>query len=289
MPRRGDQASTGRPDFRKLPVSGSPLSTERERDLVVAAEGGDEAARRQLVESFLPAIQGLARRFAVDDRITRIELIQEGIAGLLFATRRYDPTIGTPFWAYASFWVRKAMQDLLAEVTRPVALTDHAVRGLAQIRAARREYVDAHAAEPTTDQLAAATGLGRAQLDSLLAVERTPRGLDEPLGDDEGGGQATVGNTIADPEAEEAYRRVLVEIEVQDLARRLDERETIVLWGHYGLSGPPQSLSQIGEGLGLTAERVRQIEVAALKKLRDAAAESPGSDEGAFEIREPGA
>jgi RNA polymerase primary sigma factor len=213
------------------------------------------------------------------------ELTQEGIAGLLFATRRFDPRIGTPFWAYASFWVRKAMQDLLEEVTRPVVLSDHAVRGLAQIRAARRDYVDAHAAEPSPAQLAVATGFTRTQPESLLAVEQPPRGLDEPLGEDDEEGSATLGDTIADPEAEDAYQHVLDAIEVRDLARRLDEREHTVLWSHYGLGRPSQSLTEIGAGLGLTAERVRQIEAGALKKLRDVAAEPLSA--AALEIREP--
>jgi hypothetical protein len=94
--------------MRRMNDAGSPLSTERERDLVVAAEGGDEEACRQLIQAFLPAIRGLAHRFAASGRVQWSELIQEGIAGLLFATRRYDPHTGTPFWAYASFWVRKA-------------------------------------------------------------------------------------------------------------------------------------------------------------------------------------
>jgi RNA polymerase sigma factor (sigma-70 family) len=244
----------------------------------VAAEGGDEEACRQLIHAFLPAIQGLARRFAGGGRVQRSELMQEGIAGLLFATRRYDPRTGTPFWAYASFWVRKAMQDLLAEVTRPVALSDHAVRGLARIRAARRDYVDAHATDPTADQLAAATGFTRSQVESLLAVERTPRGFDDPLGVDEEGVPATLGETLADPEAEDDYQHVLDEMELSEFARRLDERERTVLWRHYGLGRPPQTLSQIGASLGITAERVRQIEAGALKRLRDAVAEPPDGE-----------
>jgi RNA polymerase primary sigma factor len=243
----------------------------------VAAEGGDEEARRQLVESFLPAIRGLARRFAAGSSVQRNELTQEGIAGLLFATRRYDPRVGTPFWAYASFWVRKAMQDLLAEVTRPVVLSDHAVRGLAQIRATRREHLAAHAAEPTTDELAAATGFTRVQLDSLLAVERTPLRLDELLDPDEGEGQTTLADTIADREAEDEYQHVLDEMEVRDFASHLDKREHTVLWCHYGLDGTAQTLHQIGASLGISAERVRQIEAEALKKLRDAAAQPPGA------------
>jgi RNA polymerase sigma factor (sigma-70 family) len=220
--------------------------------------------------------------------------MQEGIAGLLFATRRYDPRIGTPFWPYASFWVRKAMQDLLAELTRPVALSDHAVRGLAQIRAARRDYVEAHTAEPTADELAAAAGFTRAQLDRLLAVELAPRSFDEPLVVD-AAGPATLSDTLADPNAEDEYQHVLDEMAVRDLAKGLDERERTVLWRHYGLGGAPQTLSEIGASLGLTAERIRQIEAGALRKLRDAAAEPPNTPHGGeppsaprgpFEIRE---
>lgn len=257
------------------------MTAAQERKLVVAAEGGDEEACRQLIQAFLPAIGGLARRFAAGGRVQWSELRQEGIAGLLFATRRYDPRTGTPFWAYASFWVRKAMQDLLAEVTRPVALSDHAVRGLAQIRAARREFVAAHGAEPTADELAAATGFTRVQMESLLAVERMPRGLDDSLGVDEEGVPATLGDTIADPQAEDEYQHVLDEMELREFARRLNERERTVLWRHYGLDRPSQTLSEIGASLGITAERVRQIEAGALKKLRDAVTYSPDEpDEG---------
>jgi RNA polymerase sigma factor (sigma-70 family) len=196
---------------------------------------------------------------------------------LLFAARRYDPRMETPFWGYASFWVRKAMQELVAEVTRPVALSDHAVRGLAQVRAARRDHLQSHGAEPTRAQLAAATGFTSAQLDSLLAIDRPPRSFEEPLGGGEGA-SVTFGETVADPGAEREYEQVLDKMEVQavrGLADQLDERERAVLSGHYGLGRPAQTLSNIGSDLGVTAERVRQIEKQALEKLRQAAAEPP--------------
>jgi RNA polymerase primary sigma factor len=258
-------------------VRRSRLSAEQERQLVVATEGGDEAACRQLVDSFLPAIGGVARRFVAGGRVQRSELMQEGVAALLFAAKRYDPRMETPFWGYASFWVRKAMQELVAELTRPAALSDHAVRGLARVKAAQREHVQAHGAEPTRAELAAATGFTCAQLDSLLAIDRTPRSFEEPLGADEGI-TATVGEMVADPGAEAEYAQVLdnMEIEsVRDLADRLDERERTVLRRHYGLGQPAQTLSTIGAGLGVSAERVRQIENEALGKLREAAARPP--------------
>jgi RNA polymerase primary sigma factor len=266
----------GRAESGRLPVRGSRLSAEQERELVVATEGGDKAACRQLVDAFLPAIGGVARRFDAGGRVQRTELMQEGVAALLFAAKRYDPRMRTPFWGYASFWVRKAMQELVAEMTRPVALSDHAVRGLAQVKGARRDHLQAYGAEPTRADLAAATGFTRAQLDSLLAIDRTPRSFEEPLDANEST-TATFGETVADPGAEQEYEHVLDEMEVQDFADRLDERERTVLWGHYGLGQPPQTLNTIGAGLGLTAERVRQIEADALKKLRKAAAEPPNA------------
>jgi RNA polymerase sigma factor (sigma-70 family) len=258
-------------------VRGSRLSGEQERRLVVATERGDEDACRRLVEAFLPAIGAVARRFEAPGRLPRGELVQEGVAGLLLAAKRYDPGTQTPFWGYASFWVRKAMQELVAEMTRPVALSDHAVRSLAHVRAARRDHVRAHGAEPTGAELSAATGLDRERLDNLLAIEQTPRSLEEPLGAaDEA--TATFGETVADPGAERELERVLDRMELQtlrDLTDRLDERERTVLFGHYGLGRRARTLSGIGSELGLTAERVRQIETTALEKLREAAAEPP--------------
>jgi RNA polymerase primary sigma factor len=254
-------------------VRGSRLSAEQERRLVVATERGDKAACRELVEAFLPAIAAVARRFPADGRVQRGELIQEGVSGLLFAARRYDTGAGTPFWAYASFWVRKAMQELVAELTRPVALSDHAVRGLARVRAARRAHVQAHGSEPTSGELAAATGFTRTQLDDLLAIDRSPQSFEAPLGS---GG--TLADVIADPASEREYEHVLDRLElqgVQAIADRLDERESTVLRGHYGLGQPRQTLSSLGARLGLTGERVRQIEANALEKLRQAAAAPP--------------
>jgi RNA polymerase sigma factor (sigma-70 family) len=258
---------------RNVRVHRSRPSAEEERELVVAVERGDTAACRELVASFLPAIAQVARRFETGGRVQRAELVQEGVAGLLFAARRYDPRLRTPFWGYASFWVRKAMQELVAEVTRPAALSDHAVRSLAQIGAARREHLRAHGTEPTAAQLSAATGFSRVQVDSLLTVDRVPRSLEEPMGADESA-SATFGEMIADPDAESGYERVLDDMQIEvvrRLADGLDEREHTVLWRHYGLGQAPQTLTRIGSDLGLSAERIRQIEERALEKLREAA------------------
>jgi RNA polymerase primary sigma factor len=242
-------------------VAETRLTARQERELVIAAECGDSDACRKLVETFLPAIASLALTFRgalFDQR----ELLQEGVAGLLFAARRYDASLETPFWSYASFWVRKAMQEFVAELARPVSLSDRAVRDLAHLRRAQREYQQLHRTEPSTDELSRATGLTRGQIENLQATDRSPRAVDDPLAAD----------TIADPAAELAYQQVLDELElgyVRDLTEELDERERAVVRAHYGLGEEAQTLSEIGADLGLTAERARQIEVGALRKLRE--------------------
>lgn len=247
------------------------LSPRQERALVVAAGGGDADARRKLVDVFMPAVAGLALGFPAGAAVERQELLQQGVVGLLFAARRYDPERNTPFWAYASFWVRKAMQELVAELARPVSLSDRAVRSLARIRTARNEHLQAHGSEPTAEQLSAATGFTPEKLESLQATERVPRAFEELLGV-ETETSRTVGDTIVDPLAEQAYERVLDTMELRDVravADQLDELERAVIRAHYGLGQPARTLDQIGGGLGLTAERARQIEAGALAKMRD--------------------
>jgi RNA polymerase primary sigma factor len=263
------------------------LTARQERDLVVAAETGDADARRKLVEAFMPAIASLAGGFLSGMGVGHQELVQEGVAGLLVAARRYDADLNTCFWAYASFWIRKAMQELVAELTRPVALSDRAVRALALIRAVRREYTRAHGAEPTNQELSEATGYTPQQLESLQATERRPRHLEERLRPDSDA-PATVGDTIIDPDAEQAYEQVLDDLEIRelrDLADQLSERERAVLRAHYGLGEPSRTLDQIGAGLGLTAERARQIELGALNKLRDAFAQPAPAETGPTGMR----
>jgi RNA polymerase sigma factor (sigma-70 family) len=247
------------------------LTHQRERALVAAAAVGDPAAGSELVEAFLPAISGVAQMYRNVKAVERNELIQEGVVGLLRALRRYDPTLGTPFWGYASWWVRQAMQQLVAEVTRPMVLSDRALRGLARVKAARAAFLQQHSRDPTTDELADAVELTRRQVESLLAIERTPRGLEEPVGG-ETGVAGTLGELIEDPGAQAAFASVLDQFEIEqvrDLTETLADRERRILTDHYGLGGPARTLREIGEDLGVSAERVRQIEERTLARLRD--------------------
>jgi len=150
-------------------IGSDRLTPHQERDLVVAAEAGDSDASRQLVDAFLPAIARLAQRFPGGIGVERQELVQEGVAGLLFAAQRYDFEQKTPFWAYASFWVRKAMQELVAELSRPVCPVGPSRPRSRSDQGGAHEHVRAHRVEPTNEELSRATGFTLAQLGSLQA------------------------------------------------------------------------------------------------------------------------
>jgi RNA polymerase primary sigma factor len=252
-----------------------------ERRLVQAAKDGDLRAREELVEAFLPLIAGVARVYRGSPSITRVELIQEGVVGLLRALERYDPALGVPFWGYATWWVRQAMQQLIAELTQPTVLSDRALRHLARLKRAHGEYLQHHGHEPTGNQLATDTGLTHAQVGELLALERIPQSMDEPVKGAEGD-LGAFGELLADPLAENAYEQLLDHSEIEQiraLLGSLNERERTILRGRYGLDGHEQSLREIGERIGLSAERVRQIENRALGKLRAATERTPATGE----------
>jgi RNA polymerase primary sigma factor len=249
------------------------LTPTRERELVLAAGAGDRAACEELVQTFLPAIAGIARRYRATPGVQRSELLQEGVVGLLQAVKRFDPSVGAPFWTYASWWVRQAMQHLVSELARPTVLSDRAQRALAHVREARRALVQAHGHEPSSAELAVATGFSRRQIDGILAAEHPPRLLSEPV-EITDGAAGTLVEQLADPVSEDEYERVieqLVTVQVRELTVGLDDRERSILHEHYGVGRPARTLREIGTSLGLSAERVRQIEEQALAKLRGAA------------------
>jgi RNA polymerase sigma factor (sigma-70 family) len=221
---------------------------------VLRARAGDPAARAELVEAFMPLIAAAARPYR-NLHVQRVELLQEGVVGLLRALEGFDPARGLPFWAYASWWVRQAMQSLVAELTRPVVLSDRALRSLARLRDAHGEALGESGQEPTHGELAARTGLTREQVDDLMATERPARSLEEPLAGEDGV-VGIFGDLLVDPLAEGEYERVLAALELEELhalLAGLSQRERDVLRARYGLDGEEQSLREVGRRLGAMA------------------------------------
>jgi RNA polymerase primary sigma factor len=246
-----------------------PHASAESKLITDAIEGGDEE-RGRLVAAFEPLIGKIASLYRGVEAVSQAELMQEGVVGLLRALGRYDTEQGTPFWAYASWWVRQAMQQLVAELSRPVVLSDRAFRQLARVRQAER---DGHRSGrvPASGEIARSTGFARERVHSLITADRTPRALDAAVGP--GGDGLRLVDLLADPGAEQAYDRVETRLEMEVVRRLcggLSERERAVLDSHFGLGRPARTLREIGEDLGVTAERVRQIEGAALEKLRRA-------------------
>jgi RNA polymerase primary sigma factor len=250
-----------------------------ERRLVAAARAGDRRAREELVEAFLPLIASVARVYRGSETITRLELMQEGVVGLLRALERYDSERDVPFWGYASWWVRQAMQQLIAELTRPVVLSDRSLRQLSALKRAHHAYLSEHGHEPSAGQLADQTGFSPAQVGDLVALDRVPRSIEEPVSGSDGE-LGAFGELLVDPLAEDAYEQLLDHSEIEQvraLLGGLNDRERMILRGRYGLDGPEQSLRDLGEQIGVSGERVRQIEQRALGKLRSAATRDQAS------------
>jgi RNA polymerase sigma factor (sigma-70 family) len=242
------------------------------RHLVLAAKDGDDHATMRLIAALTPHIRGIARGYRRWATLEDRELMQEGVTGVLRALDRFEPALDTPFWAYATWWVRQGMQRLVAELTGPVVLSDRAMRQLARVKAARREHVQAHGREPTTRDVSARTGIDAEQVDELTVAERRPRGLEQHVAGD-GGSTMTFQDLVADPRAQDAYDRVRDDaVPLRRLVDELDERERAVVRGRFGLDAPERTLRQLGSDLHISAERVRQIQERALTKLRTAVA-----------------
>jgi RNA polymerase primary sigma factor len=224
--------------------------------LVARAKNGGPREREELVNAYLPMIASVAYAYWRSSGLGRDELTQEGIVGLLRALERYEPQRGVPFWGYATWWVRQAMQQVVSELSRPVVLSDRALRQLARIKDAQRRFGQTRRREATAAELSAMVGLSTSQVEKLLCTDRTARGLD-------------------DLPAHEAYERVPQQVlasQIPGLLGHLTDRERAVICSRYGLGRREQTLREIAPRLGVSAERVRQIEQDSLAKLYAAVA-----------------
>jgi RNA polymerase primary sigma factor len=242
------------------------LGAAEEAALARRVERGDQAARRRLVEANLRLVVAIAKPYR-GRGVPFLDLIQEGAIGLMRAAERFDWRRRRRFSTYAAFWIRQALGRALAQQGHPIRLPALAAAKLSRIRGAERALAAELGRAPTAEEVGALAGVAAAEREALVAWARPLASLDAPAAP----GESELGELLADEGAPDPPARAeaaLLGRSLQALLRRLDERERRVLALRFGLAGrSPQTLAEIGTGLGISRERVRQIERSSLAKL----------------------
>ena len=242
------------------------LSREEEVELATRAQAGDEAALDKLIVSNLRYVVSVARRY-LGYGLALPDLIHEGNLGLIQAAKRFDPSRGVKFITYAVWWIRQAITHALAQQGGVVALPVRQLDKLRKVLETYRRHVQQTGAEPSSDELAAELDLPVSEVETILHVYRH-LSLDAPIAEE---GETSFLDTLRSeslPSGEEAYLQSTLSREIQDLLGQLPDRDQQVLRLRFGLDDDPKTLEEIGEMLGVTRERVRQIEKRAKNQLR---------------------
>ncbi|MGH2514111.1 MAG: sigma-70 family RNA polymerase sigma factor [Ktedonobacterales bacterium] len=245
------------------------LSHAQEIDLAKRIEAGDKEAVQQFVLANLRLVVSIAKRY-VGRGLSLLDLIQEGNIGLMRAVQRYDWRRGHRFSTHATWWIRQAISRAVADKGRAIRLPVYVNTALNRVRRERQRLVQEMGRDPTEQELADALGMDVERLHELEAAPGTPISLELPVGEDE---EQELGDVLADEAStspEEAATTRTMKQEVQDVLEDvLTPRERLVLQLRFGLgNGHTFPLEQVGRQLGITRERVRQIEAGALAKLR---------------------
>jgi RNA polymerase primary sigma factor len=245
------------------------LSHAQEIDLAKRIEAGDKEAVQQFVLANLRLVVSIAKRY-VGRGLSLLDLIQEGNIGLMRAVQRYDWRRGHRFSTHATWWIRQAISRAVADKGRAIRLPVYVNTALNRVRRERQRLVQEWGREPTEQELAEALSMDVERLHELEAAPGTPISLELPVGEDE---EQELGDVLADEAStspEEAATVRTMKQEVQEVLEDvLTSRERLVLQLRFGLgNGHTYPLEQVGRQLGITRERVRQIEAGALAKLR---------------------
>jgi len=245
------------------------ITHEREIELAKRIEAGDRDAMKQFILANLRLVVSIAKRY-VGRGLTLLDLIQEGNIGLIRAVQRYDWRRGHRFSTHATWWIRQAISRAVADKGRTIRLPVYVNTALNRIRRERQRLLQELGREPTELELAEATGLDPIRMIELQAAPGAPVSLELPVGEDE---EQELGDVLADTESaspEDLATTQTLKDEVQRVLESvLTPREQLVLQLRFGLgNSQAHPLEQVGRELGITRERVRQIEAGALAKLR---------------------
>ena len=244
------------------------LSESRRRDLAVIAEEG-RAAKDHMIRANLRLVVAAARKHARRG-LPFLDVVQEGNLGLIRAVEKFDYAKGFKFSTYAMWWIRQAIERGLAEQSRTVRLPAHISETVSKINRIDRDLNRMLGREPTVEEVAEEAGLPVDRVVELRRVARDSVSLDTPVGDD---GETTLGELIEDGDvlqaADIAEQRALT-TSLRDLVATLTPREATIIKLRFGLEdGQPHTLQEVADQVGLTRERVRQLEKKALAELRD--------------------
>ena len=249
---------------------GPLLTPEEERELARRKDAGDEEAKRKLIESNLRLVMSITRHYTKAG-VPLMDLIQEGNLGLIRAVEKFDWRRGFKLSTYATWWIRQAITRALADQGRTIRVPVHVTEQVRRLLAARRVLVQKLNRDPTVDELAEESGLPAARVRQLLEIVEEPVSLETPVGD----GESLYGDLIEDTSSEQPEAVTALQLRHAELQRallRLEPRLQTVVSLRFGLEGEkPKTLEEVGAVLGITRERVRQLETRALRELRLAA------------------
>jgi len=235
-------------------------------------QAGNTEALRELVERNLRFVVQVANKYK-GYGLPLADLINEGNVGLLHAAGKFDPEHGTRFITYAVWWIRQAIMHALAEGGGAVRLPIKQAEALARVRQKFEELRRTTGAEPTAEEVARTLEMQPPEVEDLLRVYRPQVSLDAPVRDESDLTRLDAMRSQSLPSSEEVYFQASMINEVHSLLHLLEPREASILRARFGFDGPPKSLAAIGRELGLSRERVRQLESRARSKLRTRAKE----------------
>ncbi len=246
------------------------LTPEQEIELAEKIKKGDADARERMINSNLRLVVTIAHDYA-NLGLPLLDLISEGNIGLTKAVERFDPTKGAKLSTYAMWWIKQSMKRALANQSKTIRLPVHLVDKIAKVRRVSLQMSDELGREPTDDELGEELGIASEKVGRLKSVGIRPASLDASIGDDD---STEFGESVGDEEAQtpfELLRDKNLRDEVDGLIAVLDAREKKIISQRFGLGGGrPKTLEDVGKNLGVTRERIRQLQSVALAKLRRA-------------------